>query len=472
MQKALVSIIMPIFNSEQFLGETIESILKQSYKEIELICIDDGSTDNSLKILNGFAASDERITVLSQINEYAGIARNRGKKKAKGEYIIFLDADDFFQENLIEKVVRKAEETDAQITIFDAWIYSIKTKERKSEEWILNTKLTPDKSVFSAKECSENIFNISTTAAWNKLYKREYIEKLGILFQNTNHINDLYFTTCAIAMAERICILDEKLMDYRVDNDRSLQGKKKRVRDFIDAFNALYDFLNQKKIWNVYNNSYSKLCLNNIIEYLHKQRTVKDFIIFYNMAKNELLPYCDMEKNLFNNKYIQNRICRLRDNTALEYLFLEYLYERERDICLCRTIEDLGSDTQYLNNYIKDLNNHIEELESIIYKKIWRVPFEEIPNGSKIILYGAGDVGTDFYNQLIFNNNFEIVGWVDRNYKKISRIYKNVENPEKIGEKKFDYIIIAINNKDIANGIKYDLLKLGVPQRKIKLLRI
>ena len=81
-------------------------------------------------------------------------------------------------------------------------------------------------------------------------------------------------------------------------------------------------------------------------------------------------------------------------------------------------------------------------------------------------------MGTDFYNQLIFNNNFEIVGWVDRNYKKISRIYKNVENPEKIVEKNFDYIIIAINNKDIANGIKYDLLKLGVPQRKIKLLRI
>lgn len=477
MRTALVSIIMPVYNSEKYLCKTIESILTQTYSQIELICVDDGSIDNSLNILKKYCSCDNRIQILSQKNQYAGVARNNGKRVAKGKYIIFLDVDDLFEQDMIEKVVCRAEETNAQIIIFDAWIYSNKTRERKSTEWILNRNLVPNRDIFSAKDCTKNIFNITTTAAWNKLYDRNYIEELGILFQNTNHINDLLFTSCAIVMAERISIVDEKLMAYRIQNENSLQGKKKRVSDFIEAFKALFDFLNHKGIWHIYKESYAKLCFNNIVEYLHQQNSIKDFEEFYDLVKDELLPlYNDELIDVLDDKYIYDRFCHLHNDTSREYLFFEYMYEKERDSSLCKTINDLEDDTDNLNSYIKDLNSYIDDLnfriqsiEAIIDKKMWRFPFEIIPARSRVIIYGAGDVGKDFYKQLSYNQNFEVVGWVDRNYIQIRKIYKNVEAPERVKEKEFDYVIIAVVDEEVARDIELFLFKLGIPKRKIVL---
>ena len=95
-----VSVIIPVYNVEQYLRECLNSVIKQTLKEIEIICVDDGSTDNSLDILKEYAEKDHRITIITQKNLHAGVARNAGLSIAKGEYLSFLDSDDFFELNL------------------------------------------------------------------------------------------------------------------------------------------------------------------------------------------------------------------------------------------------------------------------------------------------------------------------------------------------------------------------------------
>ena len=110
-----VSVIIPVYNSANYLSQCLDSILNQTLKEIEIICVDDGSTDDSLSILNKYSKLDNRIKILKQNNKGGGIARNYGMSIAKGEYLIFLDSDDFFNENLLYETVKAADNFLADI---------------------------------------------------------------------------------------------------------------------------------------------------------------------------------------------------------------------------------------------------------------------------------------------------------------------------------------------------------------------
>ena len=113
-----VSVIIPVYNTGNYLSHCLDSLLNQSLKEIEIICVDDGWTDNSLSILQKYSEIDKRIIILKQKNKGGGIARNYGMSIAKGEYLSFLDSDDFFNENLLNETVNVADSTLADIVIF------------------------------------------------------------------------------------------------------------------------------------------------------------------------------------------------------------------------------------------------------------------------------------------------------------------------------------------------------------------
>ena len=117
----MVSIIIPVYNSEKYIRECLDSLLKQTYINFEIICIDDGSQDLSFEILKEYENRDNRIIVLSQKNQFAGIARNTGMKIARGKYLLFLDSDDFFCNDMLENLIRKAEIDNTDILIFDAY---------------------------------------------------------------------------------------------------------------------------------------------------------------------------------------------------------------------------------------------------------------------------------------------------------------------------------------------------------------
>ena len=112
-----ISIVVPVYNTAKYLKENLDSITEQTLSDIEIICIDDGSTDDSLKILYDYAKKDSRIKVLRQTNQFAGVARNNGMKKAKGEYIIFLDSDDVFEKDMLEKMYSAALVNQLDVTV-------------------------------------------------------------------------------------------------------------------------------------------------------------------------------------------------------------------------------------------------------------------------------------------------------------------------------------------------------------------
>lgn len=137
-----ISVIIPVYNEESYLNQCLDSILAQTLQEIEILCIDDGSTDRSLEILRDYAAKDSRFRVFTQENRYAGTARNVGIKYAEGKYFSFLDADDFFSPVLLERLYQAAEQQGADIVICNSFHYdcltghTFKRNERIEEEFL------------------------------------------------------------------------------------------------------------------------------------------------------------------------------------------------------------------------------------------------------------------------------------------------------------------------------------------------
>ena len=157
MSEIKVSVIMPVYNAETYLEEAIECLICQTLKEIEIICVDDGSTDRSLEILEEYSKRDDRIKILHQRNLYAGVARNNGLKQANGEFVIFLDSDDLFERGLLEKTYKQGKKVNADIVLFGGECFNVDNGEHKERPDFLRKEYIGDKSVFSRKDIPETV---------------------------------------------------------------------------------------------------------------------------------------------------------------------------------------------------------------------------------------------------------------------------------------------------------------------------
>ena len=129
-----ISVIIPIYNCEKYIKECLSSLIKQTFKNFEIICINDGSNDDTLKILKKFEAKDERIIIFNQNNSGPGIARNIGMKKSKGKYLILLDSDDIFKKTMLEELYIKIKENDSDVVICNSQNFEKKKKRKKFYE--------------------------------------------------------------------------------------------------------------------------------------------------------------------------------------------------------------------------------------------------------------------------------------------------------------------------------------------------
>ena len=216
-QKIKVSVIMPVYNSAQFLPECLNCVINQTLRDIEIICIDDGSTDGSLQILEEYAQKDSRITVLKQKHQYAGVARNKGMEHAKGEYLSFLDSDDMFEPVMLEEMYNAAVQNDTDITVCNAKIYDNGTL---LEDKILAEDSIPN-GVFSCADpkFASFVFQIFIGMPWNKLFKRSFVQKQNIFFSSTLHHNDTAFVMGSFAAAQRIIYLPKYFIYWRWRRD-------------------------------------------------------------------------------------------------------------------------------------------------------------------------------------------------------------------------------------------------------------
>lgn len=183
----LVSIVMPVYNVDKYLVQALDSLKNQTYKNFEVICVDDGSTDNSVSILKAYSNSDNRFSFVQQTNQYAGVARNNGMKYASGKYIMFLDSDDIFEKNMLSVLVKNAEKNNTDIIFFGFYHFKESIKKRS----LMGIPFTC-KGVTSAREHEKNLFQIGQAVPWNRFYNLEFVKKTGLQFQALQSNNDVF----------------------------------------------------------------------------------------------------------------------------------------------------------------------------------------------------------------------------------------------------------------------------------------
>lgn len=245
-----VSVIIPVYNASKHLEECIRSVCTQTLESIEIICVDDSSTDDSLEILYRLAQYDSRIVVLTQKNAGAGAARNHGLRLAQGKYLSFLDADDFFDPQMLEKAFRKAEAEQAELVVFKADFYNEKLHTFSPCVYGVRESMLPAHRPFAGVEIEKDIFKTVVGWAWDKLFLTEFIRKNNLFFQEQRTSNDLLFVFSALVKAQRITTLPDTLAHQRRHAGGTLSvTREKSWMCFYDALIALRE---QLKAWGLY----------------------------------------------------------------------------------------------------------------------------------------------------------------------------------------------------------------------------
>lgn len=289
-----VSVIIPVYNAERYLEECLGSLINQTLQEIEIICVDDGSQDNSFNIIEQFKEKDARIVCIQQYNQYAGIARNNGLKVAKGKYVVFLDADDYFERDMLHTLFCAAEKKTAEVVVFGNYTYS--EKENKiinspfPKSWMLQPGLT------SSKRLGNHIFSATRGVPWNKFILKEYLESHHILFQGLKHNNDEFFSKLLIVEANRILLLRKRFVYYRINNPKSLQGMASTDLNCIgEVYKALYVELKKRgEMTRVIEDALGKAFEGNIVYYLQRAKDAEEAKKFYDYLKNDVLNEIDV----------------------------------------------------------------------------------------------------------------------------------------------------------------------------------
>lgn len=212
-----ISVVMPIFNAYDYLRPAMDTVLGQTLTEIEIICVDDGSTDNTLEILKEYQAADERVRIVTENNAGPSVARNKGLVRARGKYVIFLDADDFYDATLLEKLYSIAERDSLDIAVCKFDIYN--NRKSKYEDNIKSDhgEIFEDGKVVSHSECPDVILSCTTGYVWNKLFRREFLVEKEITFDPELRVfEDTHFVVSALSLADRVGKCFERLIHHRV----------------------------------------------------------------------------------------------------------------------------------------------------------------------------------------------------------------------------------------------------------------
>lgn len=230
-----VSVIIPVYNAEKYLRECLDSVLGQSLKEIEVICVDDGSTDESLKILREYAEKESRLRVITQPNARQGAARNRALDLARGEYIAFLDSDDSFAPGALEKLYETACADRLDMLMFSCVRVAPNGREYCWSYHDFSKFLPLDfpRKCFSWRDCSPELFWRMPCSCWGTIYARRFLEENQLRFPEKIFFEDRPFFFFALCRAQRVGILDEALYRYSDNPGSTIASKGKHLADNI-----------------------------------------------------------------------------------------------------------------------------------------------------------------------------------------------------------------------------------------------
>ena len=303
MNKIKVSIIIPIYNAEKYLNKCLDSVANQSLENIEIICVNDGSTDNSKKILEDYSKKNNNIVVINQENKGIVGAKLAGYKKAKGEYIGWVDNDDFVELNMFEKLYLLAESNNADIAICNYQFYpkEIKSKEKwyKSFDGEITWKFLSKSNVL-----------------WNKIVKKELLDKMNFIYLFNEFGEGCY--SLIMMNSNKIVTTDEMLYYYRVGHN-SVSNNFKNIKWFEETISR-----SKKKVEYVTNNNYSKEWIEFVTYGYLYYNLIMMIVSSYNNKKER---YKESKKIIKTNRLFSRKYKKylLNSFSISKYLFLKYI---------------------------------------------------------------------------------------------------------------------------------------------------
>lgn len=243
-----VSVIIPVYNAEKYLHQCIGSVLGQTLADIEVICVDDGSTDGSLDILREYSEKDGRVTVITQQNKFAGVARNTGMDAAKGKYYAFLDADDYITDDGLEKLYHIAEDNHLDFVKTACYQYDDTAKKVSVDPVYSNSWFKRKNQVIRFEDCHEQFMDVGDVP-WNALYSAEFIKKNNLRYNNLRCANDSSFYIACLVNADRIMVCEEYLVYHRTNVAGSLVSVRYRFfENQIQSYDTICDIVNKSTV--------------------------------------------------------------------------------------------------------------------------------------------------------------------------------------------------------------------------------
>ena len=368
----LISVVVPIYNVQKYVRKCIDSIIGQTYHNLEIILVDDGSTDCSPRICDEYSKRDTRIKVIHKINEGLVSARKAGVRVAIGDYIAYVDGDDWIEQNMYEQLIHK-------INGADVVICGVARDYGKHVSHEVNKVKA---GLYEGKELVEKIFK-------KMIYSGVFFER-GI----QPHVYNVLF---------RADLLRHNQL--QVSND---------IRVGEDAACLYPTLLDAKKVCVTSECFYHYQMRDNSIMGVNDKMELERYKILYNYLK---MRFCEKEE------LKENLICQL------DYFMLFMLMLKE-----IRILQD-GTD---------------------------HFPYKGVIRNNKIVIYGAGRFGCEIVDYLNDQDEYSVVLWIDRNAR------GNVKEIEEIKKVSFDFILIAVLMKEMVEEIANYIIKLGIPEAKIK----
>lgn len=339
-QMELISVIVPVYNAEKYLLRSMDSIMAQSFKDIEIICIDDASTDNSVSVLQELQQCDNRIKIIQHdVNKGAAVSRNDGLKLARGEYVIFLDSDDYFYENMLKEAYEKAVMHDADVVIFSSEQVRV-IEDGDFKDFPVTNSVQYEYQVIDNVDKKINFICKARHVPWDKLVKRKFLNDNRIKFQNLPANEDVLYSYATVLLAEKIVTCNKVFVRYFCGREGSLTAFCSNKENYmIEAYHAVWQFMQENEIDEKLKITLLNGLLDNLQRYfsnpdnllqirektLHKFKSDSTFL-------TSLKEYADNNRFYPHNNVFVQRFCK-GDNIC-ELPYEQYLLERLKNVIL------------------------------------------------------------------------------------------------------------------------------------------
>lgn len=386
--KIKVSLIIPVYNAEEFLDESINSLLNQTLKDIELVCVNDGSKDNSLKMLEDFAKNDDRIKIINQENQGCGAARNKALDNANGDYIYFFDPDDYLVPNALEKLYENSISNNSDFVIFKIASFRDGEPINYDEPGFEFEKIFNDVDfnnfTFNYRAIKRHVL-LSSFAPWTKFYKKEFLDKYDdFRFHINVAFDDVPFHVQSMLRAKRISYVPEFFYHYRLSNPNSVNNTASNAPDIFKIVDYVENFLKNENFFDEFREDFIIFKITQLSMYISSSHS-EDYFNMVKLAVNEINfldsdAYVSVIKRnnalrrynaIINSNSIRDYELNLRNNVDNSNISNDNIYTDEierirNDIFVLskfsKDLEDIFKDNDDNLNLNENLSNSIKEL--------------------------------------------------------------------------------------------------------------